>query len=103
MNKDKFEASWKELKGKVREKWAKLTDSDITQINGKYDQLSGTLQKRYGYDRQRAENEINSFCDSCKCHGDKETRSQCDKDLRNKPAHRQDVDDHNQEKRRKAG
>jgi CsbD-like len=36
---------WKELK----EKWGKLTDDDLTAINGKRDQLQGRLQQRYGF------------------------------------------------------
>jgi len=61
MNKDRFEGSWKEFKGKIKEKWGKLTDNDLTQINGKYDQFLGALQKRYGYEKDRAEKEFNGW------------------------------------------
>ena len=61
MNKDMFEGKWKELKGGIKEKWGKLTDDDIMRINGKYEQLLGTLQKRYGYEKDQAEKEINSW------------------------------------------
>jgi uncharacterized protein YjbJ (UPF0337 family) len=37
MNKDIFKGNWKEMKGKVKQQWGKLTDDDITQINGSYD------------------------------------------------------------------
>ena len=61
MGKDNFEGSWKEFKGKVKEKWGKLTDNDLMQINGKYDQFLGALQKRYGYEKDRAEREFSSW------------------------------------------
>lgn len=61
MNKDKFEGRWREFKGKIKEKWGKLTDNDLTQINGKYEQFLGALQNRYGYERERAEREFNSW------------------------------------------
>jgi uncharacterized protein YjbJ (UPF0337 family) len=61
MNKDTFEGKWKEVKGKIKEKWGKLTDDDITRINGKYDQFLGALQKRYGYHKEQAEKEFNSW------------------------------------------
>ncbi len=65
MNKDLFEGKWHEIKGKVKEKWGKLTDDDMTQINGKREQLLGKLQTRYGYAKDRAEQEINDFEKSC--------------------------------------
>ena len=42
------EGSWKQVKGQVKEKWGKLTDDDLTTINGKRDQLEGKIQERYG-------------------------------------------------------
>ena len=35
MNWDRIEGDWKQFVGKVKEKWAKLTDDDIAAINGK--------------------------------------------------------------------
>ena len=61
MNKDTFKGSWNEIKGKVKEKWGKLTDNDLTEINGKREQLLGKLQKNYGYAKDRAEKELNAF------------------------------------------
>jgi uncharacterized protein YjbJ (UPF0337 family) len=58
MNKDQFAGNWKEMKGKVKENWGKLTDDDITQINGKREQLLGALQKKYGYAKEKAEEEL---------------------------------------------
>jgi uncharacterized protein YjbJ (UPF0337 family) len=61
MNWDRIEGNWKQLKGKVKEKWGKLTDDDLTVINGKRDQLSGRLQQHYGYSKDEAERHIDDW------------------------------------------
>lgn len=61
MNKETFEGNWNELKGKVKEKWGKLTDDDLTKIAGKKDQLIGELQKKYGYLKEQAQDEISNW------------------------------------------
>lgn len=52
---------WKELKGQVRQQWGKLTDDDLLKLSGKTEELSGVLQLRYGYDKARADTEINNW------------------------------------------
>ncbi len=61
MNWDIIKGQWKELKGDVRTKWAKLTDDDIDQIGGHKDALIGKLQTRYGFAKDQAEREADSF------------------------------------------
>jgi uncharacterized protein YjbJ (UPF0337 family) len=61
MNWDQIEGNWKQFKGQVKQKWADLTDDDLTAIEGKRDQLAGKLQERYGYARDRAERELDEF------------------------------------------
>lgn len=61
MNRDTMEGDWKKFKGKVREKWGELTDDDLDRMEGKLEQLAGTLQKRYGWERERAEQEAEAF------------------------------------------
>jgi len=61
MNKDIMQGKWKEMKGKVKEQWGKLTDDDLNKIDGKSEQLVGLLQQRYGYARERAEEEYKRF------------------------------------------
>ena len=63
MNWDQISGDWKQFKGKVKEKWGKLTDDDLTIIAGKRDQLTGLLQQKYGYAREQADKEINAFSD----------------------------------------
>jgi uncharacterized protein YjbJ (UPF0337 family) len=52
---------WKELKGQVRQEWGKLTDDDLLKLSGKTEELSGVLQQRYGYDKAKADTEINNW------------------------------------------
>lgn len=52
---------WKIMKGKVKEKWGKLTDDDLDIIEGKKDQLIGRLQKKYGYSKEEAEREVSDW------------------------------------------
>lgn len=61
MNWDQVEGQWKDLKGTVREKWAKLTDDDVELIAGKKDRFLGKLQERYGIAKDRAESELDEY------------------------------------------
>ncbi|MFN4173982.1 MAG: CsbD family protein [Parachlamydiaceae bacterium] len=63
MNKDQFQGAWKQLSGKVKEKWGKITDDEILRINGKRETLVGLLQQKYGYAKERAEDELTRFED----------------------------------------
>jgi uncharacterized protein YjbJ (UPF0337 family) len=58
---DRIEGSWKQMSGKVKEQWGKLTDDDLQTVAGKRDQLLGKIQERYGYAKDKAESEINDF------------------------------------------
>ncbi len=64
MNWDQVQGNWKQFTGKVKEKWGKLTDDELTVIAGKRDQLSGVLQKKYGYKKEQAEKELDEFTKS---------------------------------------
>ena len=61
MNWDRVEGNWKEMKGRIKQQWGELTDDDIAVMNGKRDELAGRLQQRYGYAKDRAEREIDSW------------------------------------------
>ena len=64
MNSDVLKGKWKEMKGKVKEQWGKLTDDDLDKIEGRSDQMIGLLQQRYGYAREKAEEEYERFTSS---------------------------------------
>jgi uncharacterized protein YjbJ (UPF0337 family) len=61
MNWDQIAGNWTQFKGKVKEKWGKLTDDDLTTIAGKRDQLVGLVQQRYGYGKDQVEKEFAEF------------------------------------------
>jgi uncharacterized protein YjbJ (UPF0337 family) len=54
MNWDTIEGNWKQVKGKAREQWGKLTDNDWETVAGKKDQLVGRIQERYGISKDEA-------------------------------------------------
>ncbi|MBS8240894.1 CsbD family protein [Marinobacter lipolyticus] len=57
MNEDTLEGNWKQLKGKVREQWGKLTDDDVEEIGGRKDNFIGKIQEKYGLKKEEAEKE----------------------------------------------
>jgi uncharacterized protein YjbJ (UPF0337 family) len=61
MNWDRIEGNWKQMKGKAREQWGKLTDSDWEQVAGKKDQLVGRIQERYGISRDEAQKQADEW------------------------------------------
>lgn len=61
MNKDQAAGGWKELKGKLKQQWGKLTDDDLTVLEGTSDELSGRIQKRYGIAKEEAQKQIDDF------------------------------------------
>jgi uncharacterized protein YjbJ (UPF0337 family) len=63
MDWNRVEGNWKEMKGKIKEQWGKLTDDDLDVIAGKQDQLEGRLQQRYGYAKDQAKKEIDTWYD----------------------------------------
>jgi uncharacterized protein YjbJ (UPF0337 family) len=61
MNKDIIQGKWVEVKGQLKQQWGKLTDDEITKMKGSYQELEGHLQKSYGYEKDKAKEEINNF------------------------------------------
>jgi uncharacterized protein YjbJ (UPF0337 family) len=61
MNEDILRGQWNQLKGKVREKWGKLTSDDLDQIQGRAQQLVGRIQERYGIAREEAERQVKEW------------------------------------------
>jgi uncharacterized protein YjbJ (UPF0337 family) len=49
------------MKGTVRTKWGKLTDDDLDKIGGKREELVGRLRERYGYEKDKAEKEVDDW------------------------------------------
>jgi uncharacterized protein YjbJ (UPF0337 family) len=66
MDWNRIEGSWKQLKGRVKEKWGDLTDDDLDRIAGRQDQFEGLIQERYGRTKDEARKEIEEWFDEQK-------------------------------------
>ena len=61
MTTDILAGNWKKFSGEVKKQWSKLTDDDLGQIKGEKDKLVGMLQEKYGYAKQKAQEELDFF------------------------------------------
>ncbi len=61
MNKDIIEGNWKQIRGKIKAKWGKLTDNELDTIDGDYEELCGRIQKAYGVSRDEAQRELDQL------------------------------------------
>jgi uncharacterized protein YjbJ (UPF0337 family) len=66
MNWDTVKGDWKQFSGKVKAQWGKLTDDELTQINGNREQLEGKIQAKYGYAKDKAKQEVDDWCNRLK-------------------------------------
>jgi len=80
MNTDTLKGNWDITKGKLKQKYAQLTDDDLTYTEGKEDELLGRIQKRTGRSRE----EITTYlCDECGCKvSSNDANSAVDRDAR---------------------
>ena len=65
MNKLEIKGDWNIAKGKLKQKWAKLTDDDLQYADGKHDELLGRIQKRTGETREAIEKAVKEAYSSC--------------------------------------
>jgi uncharacterized protein YjbJ (UPF0337 family) len=61
MDWNRIEGSWKEMKGKIKQQWGNLTDSDIDRIAGKREELEGEIQRRYGLSKDAARQQVDQW------------------------------------------
>jgi len=66
MNWDQIKGEWKDLKGKARVNWAKLTDDDLARIRGNREQLEAAVQKRYGLAKEDARKQVDTWAQKLK-------------------------------------
>lgn len=64
MDWDRIEGNWKTFKGKAKQQWGRLTDDDLNLIEGRRDELEGRIQSQYGYEKDRARTEVDSWLKS---------------------------------------
>ncbi|MBN8888650.1 MAG: CsbD family protein [Rudaea sp.] len=63
MNQDRIAGQWKQLAGKIKAQWGKLTDDDVTLAEGNSEYLAGKLQERYGIAKDEAQKQVKEFRD----------------------------------------
>ena len=61
MNWDIIQGKWDQLKGSVKQQWGDLTDDDLTQIQGDRDRMAGKLQEKYGWAKTEVDEKMNDF------------------------------------------
>lgn len=61
MNEDIIKGKWQEIKGSIQQRWGKITDDDITLINGSREKLAGTIQKNYGLARDEVDRQMKDW------------------------------------------
>ena len=62
-----IKGDWNITKGKLKQKWASLTDSDLEYTEGKLEELVGRIQKRTGENREAVEKAVKESCSTCSC------------------------------------
>jgi uncharacterized protein YjbJ (UPF0337 family) len=61
MNRDILKGQWKQLQGRIRQRWGRLSDDDLAQIEGDRDMLMGKIQEYYGRSREQAEKDLEEW------------------------------------------
>ena len=61
MNWDQMQGKWRQATGVAKQKWGKLTDDDLTFIDGSKDKFVGRLQERYGLSKEQAQNQLDEW------------------------------------------
>ncbi|RPD38533.1 CsbD family protein [Chitinophaga barathri] len=56
-----LKGAWNEIKGKLKQKYADLTDDDLLYTEGKEDELYGKLQTKLGKSKEEVEKLINEL------------------------------------------
>lgn len=64
MNETKMSANWLQISGKIKQRWGKLTDDELTQIKGNVDNLVGIVKERYSNTKEAALHQVNEFLGS---------------------------------------
>lgn len=67
MNKDQIQGKWEQLKGKIKERWGKLTNDDLDVLEGKREVLAGKIQEAYGLAKEDVEKQLAELEKSCEC------------------------------------
>ena len=61
MNREQLKGKWNQMKGTIKKRWGKLSDDDMDRIAGERDILVGKIQEKYGHSKEEAEKEVDDF------------------------------------------
>ncbi len=61
MNEDQFKGKWKQVKGKMKQEYADLSDDDLMYAEGKSDELLGRLQEKTGKTKEQLKDQIDKW------------------------------------------
>ena len=61
LNKDIMVGKWEQIKSRVKQRWGRITDDQLDQISGYYDELTGLIRERYGYTHEEARKDVDEF------------------------------------------
>jgi len=61
MNKYQLQGKWRQVRGSIKKEWGRLTDDELDQVLGNYDQLIGKIQERYGITKEEAQKQVDEF------------------------------------------
>ena len=61
MDWNRVEGNWKQLRGKAKQQWGKLTDDDLTYVAGRREELAGKIQERYGVAKEAAQKQADEW------------------------------------------
>lgn len=63
-NRDRLQARWPQLRGHVQERWSRLTDTWLNEVDGDYDRLTERLREVYGVSEQEATRQVDDFVET---------------------------------------
>ena len=63
MRTDVLKGQWKQLRGRIKKQWGRLTDDDILEIRGDRELLLGKIQALYGRSRVEAEMDFDRWAE----------------------------------------
>lgn len=64
MNSNMIKGRWNQLKGKIKEEYADLTDNELMETEGKAEKIAGLMQAKYGKTKEEAISKAKELADS---------------------------------------
>ncbi len=61
INREQIQGNWQQLKGSIRKRWGKLTDDDLLECEGNFENIIGKLTERYGISKEKAKEKWGKF------------------------------------------